>query len=348
MTAASPIEIIHLRAYAGPNSYSPQPGVVLRLRCERDHSQRLKTALKDGAQFIGLVLAYLVVSAEPQETPDGTAFLLTARFTTPTPDLGKALAAYVVDGLRAEALGDADWDRDTPLFALQQQRRREALPIALLQLLAEARTRAIPLLHLPDGRVQLGYGVRSWRCTPRDYLPADDDEDDEQTQPATLQPPPWADLGFIPIYAVTGERERASMVQQVAAHLQQQGIAPSALTVEPAADVARTVALLSDPATRCLVVGLHTASLVERGCAFERCTHALVSDAQGTPPPGASTTEWVRSLGVPVLLATGVCLLPPPEQEPLLAPLAAYAPHGLLPLHGPASLHALPPPFIQP
>src|SRR5688500_9824587 len=88
--AAMTIEIQELVAFEGPNAHAPQPGVLLRLRCDADRSRRLRAALKDGAQYVGLVLGRLDVWA----APDAGGWLLGAFFTTPMPSIGAALARY--------------------------------------------------------------------------------------------------------------------------------------------------------------------------------------------------------------------------------------------------------------
>lgn len=324
MTNNASIEILHLFAYAGPNIFGPQPGVLLRLRSATDRSQRLKDALKDGAQFIGLVLAYLASTA----TSADNSYIITARFTTPTPDIGHALARYVVDGLRAEAAGDDEWDRDTPLYALQKRRRQESLPIAALQLIAEARKRDIPVLHLPTGHIQFGYGARSWQFDPTRFATRKwDDDDDDPAEHLPLPTPPWERLGYIPIYAITGEHQRNPMVQQVAASLP---VAAHTVHVLHAADYAATLALLADPTAHTAVIGLDTAAILRRGIAFTRCTRSIITDMQGEQPGEALTaTEWTQALGVPMLVSTGPATLN--LADPAIATLAPYAPHGLTP-----------------
>src|SRR5689334_14418537 len=129
-----PIDIIQLIAFDGPNLYGPRPGVLLRVRSDKDRGARIKNALKDGAQRVGMVLAYLDMASEPA---DG-GYLISANFSTPTPAIGVELARYVVAGLNAKAAGDEEWDAEGPLWDLQKRRRAEALPLAALQITAEA------------------------------------------------------------------------------------------------------------------------------------------------------------------------------------------------------------------
>lgn len=322
------IEIMHLFAYLGPNIFGPQPGVLLRVHCDQDRSQRLRDAFKDGAQFIGLVLAYLDITTISEDD----RVVISVSFTTPTPTLGAELATYVVEGIRAEAGEDTEWDRDTLLFALQKRRRQEALPIAVLQLMADARKRDLPVLSLPTGQIQIGYGTWSWQVDPTLFSSKAEDETDmaNGSTPAPLVPP-WDQLGYIPIYAVTGERNRKIMVQQVADELQSAG---HKVHVLHDADYVTTLALLADPAIHTAVIGLDTAAILRHGVAFTRCTQSIISDMDGAPPIEAATRmEWAQALGVPMLISTAPTLLNMADAE--IARLAHYAPHGAIPLNLP-------------
>src|SRR4051812_4621941 len=137
-----PTEIIQLLGFDGPNLHGPQPGVFLKLRADKNRAQRVKDALKDAAQSVGMVLGYLEVSS----VADDDGYIITASFTTPTPAIGVELGRYIVEGLNAKEAGDEDWDAEGPLWDLQKRRRAEALPLPALQLIAEAAARAIPSL----------------------------------------------------------------------------------------------------------------------------------------------------------------------------------------------------------
>jgi hypothetical protein len=333
------IELRQLFAYHGPNICGPQPGVLLRVRCNADRTRRLRDALKDGAQFVGMVLAHLHI----ESNPIGDALDISISFTTPTPDLGRDLAVYVVGGIRAEAEAEAaatndetddddepEWERDAPLYELQKRRRQQALPLPALQLEAEAHTRHLPVLYLPDGTIQFGYGAHGWRFDPATLprRPALVD-DDEEGQP--IPAPPWEQIGTIPLYIVTGEQQRRALVEDTAARLEGRGLPIHTLHD---ADYAATLGLLSDPAVHCAVVGLATADILRRGLAFEYCTQSIITDLRGERPAEAATTaEWVRALGVPMLVSSGPALLN--TSEPALHELAAFAPHGIVPLDVP-------------
>src|SRR6266542_1169480 len=204
-----PTELVHVLGLAGPNLYGPQPGVFLKIHSDKDRAHRLKDALKDGAQSVGMVIGYLELNTQPQ--PDG--FVISANFTTPTPAIGVALARYVVEGLNRQEAGDKEWDAEGPLWDLQKRRRAEALPLPALQIIAEAATRGIPTLIRPDGQVQVGYGARGWAFDPAQLksregrLHADDIGVGATLAiaPAEAAPEaPWERLGPIPIVAVAG------------------------------------------------------------------------------------------------------------------------------------------------
>ncbi|HWQ12251.1 MAG TPA: DUF4938 domain-containing protein, partial [Roseiflexaceae bacterium] len=157
-----PLEIIRLLAFQGPNILAPQPGVLLQARADRDQSRRLRSALRDAAQGAGIVLGALDVEAQPA----GAGQVLTASFTTPTPEIGAAVARYVVEGLNAQEAGDESWDAEGRLWELRRRWRAEALPAAALRLVAEAAVRGVPAFTRADGALQLGYGARSLALDP--------------------------------------------------------------------------------------------------------------------------------------------------------------------------------------
>lgn len=309
-----PIAIQRLYAYEGPNIFGPRPGVLLRVRCDRDRADRVRAAIKDGAQFIGLVIAYLEVTAQPADE----GYLVAASFATGAPQLGAELCAYVVAGIDAEVRGDHEWDRDGPLVALQARRRAEALPVAALQLLAEAQRRNLPGFVRADGQLQLGYGARGWRCA---LAPL-------RERGAATPSPPWERIGRIPIVAVTGGPGRAASVARFVAELEGLGVRPGVLD---GADFAATRTLLADPGAEALVVGLDTGAILRHGVAFDGCELAVISDMDSEQPPDAEDMEEaLRALGVPMLLATQPARIN--LADPRLLPLVLYAPHGVLAL----------------
>lgn len=308
-----PIVLSRIFAYEGPNIYGPSPGVLLRAVADGDRSRRLRAALKDGAQFIGLVIAGLTVEARPG--PDGE-HLLVAHFATQAPSIGAALGEYAVAGICAEATGDEGWDRDTPLMELQERLRAEATPTAALQLVAEAHARGLPTFMRADGRVQLGYGARGWSFDPAPL------RERGAAQPA----PPWGDLGDVPIVAVTGGGGRAAAVERLTADLSAMGASVRALD-GAGFDAAR--ALLADPTAEALVIGLDSADLLRRGLPFDRCALAVITDRAGPrPPEAADDDEWARALGVPMLLSAQPARIN--LADPGLRPLLPYAPNGVI------------------
>jgi hypothetical protein len=302
------ISIERLLTHHGPNIYGPQPGVALQIGCDHDCKTALKNALKDGAQFIGLILAYLEVESRAGDQ----GWQIEAHFTTPDPDLGAELARYVVAGIQATADADESWDRDTPLFELQKRRRREAFPLATLQLVAEARRRGVPVLVRDDGCLQFGYGKHSQAFDP--YAPA--------------PTPAWETMGDIELYVVTGEDRRDQIATQIGAGLAEQGRSADVLLN---ADWVSSRRLLARRDLECAVLSLQSSELLHYGLPFECCTRAVISDCDGRRPAAArDEEEWLRALGLPMLVSRQPALLN--MTDPRIAALADFAPHGSLSL----------------
>lgn len=304
------LSIERLFAYEGANIYGPQPGVRLRLRCARDYAKRLRSALKEGALAIGLVIAYLEVETQLRDN----AVLVEARFTTSQPQIGVALCQYVVTGMLVELRHDDEWDHAGPLYALQAQRRSMALPVAAMQLVAEARQRNLPVLRLADGQIQIGYGTRSWRCHPADL---------DRTRPPLL---PWAQINRIPIYVVTGTEQRSGALALLSNELGQTGLRARVIDN---AGFAETVALLADPGCEAAVIGLSSDAILSQGVAFDRCDQAIITDISGALPSMADTEEeWLHALGVPMLLCANPARIR--LADPRLRALAPFAPNGVV------------------
>jgi hypothetical protein len=336
-----PTEILQLSGFDGPNLYGPRPSVLLRVRSDKDRSRHIRDALKDGAQSVGMVLAYLDVDSE--QATDG--YLISANFATPTPAIGVELARYVVAGLNAKEAGDEEWDAEGPLWELQKRRRAEALPLPALQVSAEAASRGIPTLLRQDGQIQLGYGARSWAFDPLQLADPDAVQgqsavsplkgfDDGLAPDAGDSPPfahaaaarniPWEQIGPIPIVAVAGGASRDLTARLIAAAIAEQG---QAARLALAADFAATAALLADPAAAIAVVGLTGMGIARRGLAFERCAFSAITDLPAELPPEiADREELARALGVPMLITDpsgGVALN---ADVPEIVALAEYAP----------------------
>jgi len=335
-----PTTIIQLLGFDGPNLHSPQPGVFLKLRSDKNRARRVKDALKDGAQGAGMVMGYLAVDSA---TDDDGGYIITASFTTPTPAIGVELGRYIVVGLNAQEAGDQDWDAEGPLWDLQKRRRAEALPLAALQLIAEAAARAIPSLIRADGQVQLGYGARGWAFDPRSgdregrrYVdrvsaseisivsPASIEVSAASTSVPTAVEVPWERLGPIPIIAVAGGAARDIAAHLIAATLQAHG---QATGLAEAADFAATRDLLATPATAIAIIGLDAAGIAQRGVAFEHCAFSAVSDLpEALPVAVSSREELARVLGVPMLLTDQAGRVALNADVPEIAALAEYAP----------------------
>jgi hypothetical protein len=323
-----PTEIVQLLAFDGPNLFGPRPGVLLRVRSDKDRALRIKAALKDGAQSVGMVLAYLDVSGQP----DAGGYLISANFTTPTPNIGVELARYVVAGLNAREAGDDDWDAEGPLWELQKRRRAEALPLSALQLTAEAASRGVPAFMRRDGMLQLGYGARSWAFAisePKTSAGALSPDDIGLGPPpfaraADATDVPWERIGPIPIVAVTGGAGRDTTAQLIARALAAQG---QAVRLATAADFDATQALLTDQSATIVVVGLESSSLVSRGLAFERCAYgAIVGLPADTSLGIADRAELARVLGVPMLVSAPQGAVALDADVPEIATLGEYVP----------------------
>jgi hypothetical protein len=337
-----PTEIIQLLGFDGPNLHGPQPGVFLKLRTDKNRALRVKDALKDGAQGAGMVMGYLEVDS----VADDDGYIISARFTTPTPAIGVELGRYIVDGLNAKEAGDEEWDAEGPLWDLQKRRRAEALPLPALQLIAEASARSIPSLIRADGQVQLGYGTRGWAFDPArlkqpggGLMPGEigvvprasigisaDPTSGIPTKggaPATVEAP-WERLGPIPIVATAGGAARDIAARLIAATLQAQG---QATGLAEAADFADTRDLLAAPTTAIAIVGLVAAGIAQRGVAFERCAFSAVTDLPDDLPAEVdSREELARVLGVPMLLTDPAGRVALNADVPEIAALAEYAP----------------------
>ncbi|WP_129633156.1 DUF4938 domain-containing protein [Candidatus Oscillochloris fontis] len=290
------IEILRLHAYEGPNIYGPHAGVLLRIRHPNDKTQYLRQQIRDAAQTVGLVIAYLETEAHPHET----GVLLQARFNTNQPAIGAALCRIIVDAMRNEAVDD------DALLDLASHCRETALPTSAVQLIAEARRRGLPTLLRPDGRLQLGYAARSWVW---------------ETHTDAIPDPPWEHIGSIPITLVTGHDLRTALVKRSAADM------PVYTADDLDCDALRN--LLCDPSIEALVAGLNTDSLVRYGLPLDRCEQAVIGDMGGSRPPSAdSDAEWLRAIGLPMLLSPNPALFN--LSDPRLHALIPYALNGVI------------------
>ncbi|MEN9935112.1 MAG: hypothetical protein RLZZ387_1691 [Chloroflexota bacterium] len=321
------LEIIRLLAFEGPNILGPQPSVLLQLRADRDRSARLRAALKDAAQSVGVVVGALDVAAA--DTAGGA--LITASFSTPTPVLSADVARYVVAGMRARAAGDESWDAEEELWQLQRRRRAEALPLEALRLAAEATARGVPWFVRADGALQLGYGARGWAVRlgalrgRGSAIPLDEVgvAQGGTTAPASIEVP-WERIGAIPVVAVTGGAERGRVAGLVAAALRGRGVR---VAWHRDAGFERARELLAEPGAEAVVAGLEPGDALRRGLPFERCTGAAVLGLPDPlPPEAADREEQARALGVALLLTDSAGTAALGADTPEVAALTAYAP----------------------
>jgi hypothetical protein len=316
-----PLGILNLLAFDGPNRYGPQPGVVMRLALDRDQTAPLRTALKETAQRVGIVLAYLEVSAAPR---DG-AVQCEVRFSTPTPALGAAVAQLAADRLQAEESG-SDWEAalEERFWELQQRRRTEALPLEALQLTADAAAHGVMAFVRPDGLLQLGTGSRS-RAVPIRWQRGDDLISPETVGVGRAAPPgdvpapgiDWATVGQVPLVAWSGGAARDIAARLFAARTSQ---ASWQVHTGLAFDQAR--AALSDSTADGLILALDQASLATRGLPFDACDACAIVGM----PEGSDRAEQALVAGLPLLVTrpTGVAALD--ADVPEIAALISYAP----------------------
>lgn len=273
------LTLSRLLGFDGPNLLMPQPGVLLEFDAPRDLANATRNALKAAAQQIGVVIGALEVAAHSV----GGGYQIVAQWTTPTPALGVALAQYVVDGLRAQLMGDTEWDGDETLWLLQRRRRAEALPLAAIQLLAEAQHRGLPTFARRDGLIQIGHGARG-RAFDTTTLPS---------------PFPWHELGDIPLYAVSGGAAGALIAADYVAALTRQGLH---VGFAQASDFDAARALLCDSTIDAAVIDLDPASLFAHGLPFARCT---ACDLVGLPESllqAHDADEIARAVALPLLV----------------------------------------------
>lgn len=326
-----PIQLVRVLGFDGPNIYSPQPGVLLQARSERDHSALLRDRLKDGAQRVGMVMGYLDLDA----VAHSDQYVITASFVTPTPAIGVELARHAVAAIDAHERGDETYDFDEQLWDLQKRRRAEALPMPALQIVAEATRRGVPGFVRADGALQIGYGARGWsldmdllRGSPMRMLDVAATEIAPFAAPAVAVP--WEQIGTIPVVALTGGAHADEAARALAAALQADGEAVG-LAVAAGFDAAREV--LADQTFTCAVLSLDAADLLRRGMPFEQCDLSVVAGMpEELPHAVADWDELARALCLPMLATAsqGVALLN--MAVPALAALAEYAPCRVLPL----------------
>ena len=323
------IEILRLLSFEGPNIVNPSPGVLLDARAEGDIAAGLRNALKDAGQQVGIVIGQLAVEWEPEVRSqplgvtnsalhsvaplgESTAHTTRLSFTTPTPALGAEIVRYAIAGLNAFAAGDNEWDGEEQLWVLQQRRRHEALPFGAIQCIAEAQRRNIPAFRRSDGRLQLGYGVRGAAFELAQFADA---------VPATPPAVPWAQLGRIPIIAVSGKMQEPADLAQFAKSF---GVAYQHVGIQQQADFATARALLCQPGLAVAVIELTAESLLAHGLPFDSCDESIIGVVPTALGVAFNRSELARAIALPLLVtaSTGHATL---ANDPLLRELAGYA-----------------------
>jgi hypothetical protein len=90
-----------------------------------------------------------------------------------------------------------------------------------------------------------------------------------------------------------------------------------------------TQALLANRRVGALILGLDTASVLQHGVAFDCCDLAvIVGRGLERPLAAADDNEWLRALGVPMLIARQPVRMNLADSD--LHPLIAYAPDGVI------------------
>jgi hypothetical protein len=312
------ITLLESYAFDGPNRHRPQPCVLFHILSNFDATRKITTLLKDAAQRAGIILVQLALNTQTSLHGSITSVI----FTTPTPRLAAKLGPYVVAALQAEQSADETWDGDAILLSLQQQRRAEALPLAALQLMAEAAARSIPAFRRTDQALQIGYGQHGRRVPYGIGSPGEvimlDSPGNLAISPAN--PPElhfdWAGLARIPIVAFSGE-DRASSTAATRFALRRAG-AWHAIT-QAGFDQARDA--LSDPHLAQLAVALAAGDLLQRGLPFEQCAACAIIGMPNSNDP----TAMAESIGLPLLVTDPAGVAALDADTPAIVQLAEYA-----------------------
>ncbi len=283
-----PIEIRDHRALEGPNLYYGQPAVKLQTWSDRDLRRAIGNGVKQWAQVTGIVIGYL----QQEVAPEAGGYLITTTFTTPFPTVGERIVEAVVADLQAEERGDKEYTHDDLLFELIRMRKREEPPLALLQIYAEARARDLPFLPREDGKIVVGSGSRGFVFDPSGLglgLPVEI---------------PWADLGRIPVIAVTGTNGKTTTVR-LCAHVlaaagkrvgrtDTDGITIDGETVETGdwAGFGGARRVLADPQVDVAVLETSRGGILRRGLGFDLCDVSVITNV---------TADHVGELGVETL-----------------------------------------------
>lgn len=291
---AHTITILRLWAFEGPNIFSPQPGVAALLRAPSDLRAAMLFTLKTLAQRTGSVVGYLSCDARR----DGDMWLLAVQFACPEPAIGTAIVRVAAELLMHS--DEEDRDDDDSVWDVQRMRRAQALPVGDVQLLAEAAARGVPAFRRADGAVQVGYGAAGWSpgVGASSSATASIGEIGVGRGPHQMPVAPWAQLGSIPIYAVTGGPAADTVAMALVEGLRRRGGTAALLC---GASFAAVRAALADASVTALAVSLDAGDVLRRGLPFAQCT-AAAALALPAAPPDATAQEWAQATALPLLV----------------------------------------------
>lgn len=307
------ITLHQIRAFRGPNIYSPSQGVFAQFSSPLNLARPLEYALKDAAQRIGLIITRPQIEQYQQD--------YTLNFDTEQPVLAAEMLKTLVQTIQAS--GDpefTDTDFDELLWPLKQQHRSQALHISSLQVLAEARQRHIPYFLRNNGAIQLGYGVNGQSYWPQkqynDGLISSTSIGTKHQQNAPKIN--WSQLGSIPIIACSGHSEHNECARLLGQSYPQAQIALDA-------DFESTRQILAQPNCQFAIIALNPHSLAEYGVGFAQCQHSIILDL-----PSHSSQQQAYELGLPLLLSSsnGFTVLNIDQTE--LSELIEYCPSQLV------------------
>jgi hypothetical protein len=325
------VEIVRITTFDGPHCFDPRPGVLARLRADHDCSAALRAVLKDAAQRVGLVIG----NPHIESRSTGDTIWHDLFFVTPMPAIGAEMVRHIVALLGAQHAGDDTMDADSLLWDLQKKRRAAALPLQVLQLMAEASARGVPAFVRRDGFVQVGYGARGNAIDPalfRERGTALREADvgigaSPFARPALSSLLPWDRLGAVPVVVVSGGATSATTAAFVSRLRQRRSSVAAALTAS--FDTARDC--LTDPAAGAIVLDLDPVDLLWRGLPVEQCmVSALLDLPEELESEAGGRDDLARALGVALLVTSpgGRAVLN--ADHPAILALAGYAPCPLV------------------
>lgn len=279
-----PATIEGLYALEGPNTFIEQPAVLIYLRSEEHFRAWFVVRIKEVAQRVGLVIAFLKV--QMKELPDD--WQIKIEFATPQPSMGCAIAELLVCEYNAKQTQDESWDSEEAIYQLQRQRRQERIPLPLLQLQATCLQHRLPIFQRPDGAWQIGLGGKSVQFEQAELL-----------QNPSFQPN-WQELGHIPVAVWIGDeaRRRAlSLLQALFAEAAPQ------IQVRDQINHPEARSLFSDQQLERVLFGLEVDTIFTKGLPFGRCDYAALLDV---PDPDSSCIDpqmWIWSSVLPLVFA---------------------------------------------